>query len=60
MKKSEHKKITGFNTPNELLIYQQGYNDHEQIMMEWIKKWNGNNRSQLGKLLNEKYKELYS
>ncbi len=38
--------------------YEDGYSNHETLMMDWIEKWNGTSNSLLGKLLNIKIKEL--
>lgn len=48
------KEVTGWDTMNEYLAFQKGYEAHEKLMMEWIAKWDGGSNSALGALINAK------
>lgn len=48
----------GFKTDEELTAYEKGRSDEQKVLEEWIKKWNGETNSSLGKLLMDKIEEL--
>lgn len=51
MNKAEHKKITGFNTPAEYSAYELGRQHEQNVIADWIIKWDGNENSAMGKIL---------
>lgn len=53
-----HKDITGFDTPEEFFAYESGRIHKEKMIIDFIKKWNGNTNSELGFILNKKFKEV--
>ena len=59
MDKNEHKKITGWPTPEEYLAYEEGRRDEQKVMMDFIRKWDGHTNSAFGHLMNEKLNEIH-
>lgn len=55
---AEWKKITGHDTPEEMRAFEKGYDAHMDVVMEWIKKWDGAPNSGLGFALRAKFQEL--
>lgn len=55
---AEHQKITGHNTITESEKYDKGRDDEQEVVMEWIKNWDGSTNSALGTLLMKKLKEV--
>lgn len=51
MTSEEHKKITGFNTPEESIAYDKGREDEETVLINWIINWDGSTNSRLGQIL---------
>jgi len=55
---ADFKQVTGFDTPSELAAYEKGRSDEQKVIIEWIGKWGGKSNSQMGQLLNKKFREL--
>lgn len=58
--REDYKSITGFNTADARASYEDGCNDKESVIIEWIEKWDGSTNSQLGKLLFDKLTSISS
>lgn len=54
----EFKNITGWNTVEEQKAYDTGREHEERVTAEFIEKWDGNTRSQMGQQLYDKLKQL--
>ncbi len=50
---AECKKITGHNNQQERMAYDNGYSDHEKLMLDFIGKWDGSTNSILGMALSK-------
>jgi hypothetical protein len=59
MNKEDHKTITGWPTPEEYLAYEEGRRDEQEVMMDFIKKWDGYTNSSFGIAMSKKFNELY-
>lgn len=53
----QFKKITGFNNPEEQAAYNKGYEDAEDLMVQYITNYNGYTNSSFGQLIHDKVKE---
>lgn len=56
--KKEFQEVTGFNSPEEMLAYEQGYEAAQQAMMKYIAEWKGETNSALGTALNPALKRV--
>lgn len=54
----EFKKQTGHNNPAEMRAWEQGYADHEELMMKFIENWNGERNSAFGNAMYQAYLRL--
>lgn len=50
--------ITGFNTHEEFIAYQQGRSDEEEITEKFIANWDGSRNSRFGELMYLKIQEF--
>jgi len=55
---TEFKKVTGWDTREEWKAYEEGREDEQEVICEWIKNWDGSTNSQLGQILFSKMKEI--
>lgn len=55
---SEHKRITGFDTPEEYDAYENGKDAMEGTIMKFIREWDGSTNSWMGEALAQKMAEM--
>lgn len=53
------KEVTGFNSPEEMIAWEEGYAAGQDSLMKYIEKWNGQTNSAIGALLSKKFKQLH-
>jgi len=53
----DFQKVTGFNSHEEMSAYENGRQDEESVICDWIKKWDGSTNSVLGEILKNKFIE---
>lgn len=54
------KQVTGHDSPKEMMAYEKGREDEQQVIIEWIEKWDVSNNSVMGALLKKKFNELFT
>lgn len=52
---TEYRKITGFNTPEERKAYEEGRDDEQKVLIDFIRNWKGATNSGLGEILYNKF-----
>ncbi len=57
-KDADIKKNTGYNSKQEWEAYDKGRFDEENVLTDWIKRWDGKTNSGMGQILYDKFKEL--
>ena len=57
--RNEFQKITGFENVEKFAEYEQGYNDCQELMINYLKNWNGvSDNSAFSKALLDKFNEI--
>lgn len=54
---TDFKQVTGHDSPKEMMAYEKGREDEQQVIIEWIEKWDGSSNSVMGALLKKKFDE---
>lgn len=54
---ADFKQVTGHDSSKEMIAYEKGREDEQQVITEWIEKWDGSTNSGMGELLNKKFNE---
>jgi hypothetical protein len=54
---ADFKQVTGHNSPKEMIAYEKGREDEQEVIMKWIEQWDGSSNSAMGTLLKKKFDE---
>src|SRR6185312_3283038 len=54
---ADFKKITGHDSPKEMAAYEKGREDEQEVIMQWIEKWDGSGNSVMGALLKKVFEK---
>lgn len=54
----DFKQVTGHDSPKEMMAYEKGREDEQQVIIEWIEKWDGSSNSVMGATLKKVLKKF--
>jgi len=55
---ADFKQVTGHDSPKEMAAYEKGREDEQQVIIEWIEKWDGSGNSVMGTTLKKVFEKL--
>lgn len=54
---ADFKQVPGHDSPKEMIAYEKGREDEQEVIMKWIEQWDGSTNSAIGALLKKKFDE---